>query len=149
MNGMTVVNQEQFVEIGIAGERYAFRIQDIREIIKMQQITEIPNSKPYLLGVFNLRGTVAPAVSLRKRFGLPEIPFTNSSRIVIVNDGDAMVGLIVDQVYQVTSFREIQPPPERIGGLENRYMAGIGKTGDGLVSLLKLERIMYDDIIHR
>ncbi|WP_409347331.1 chemotaxis protein CheW [Paenibacillus sp. MBLB4367] len=146
---MADVNQGQYVEIGIAKERFAFRIQDIHEIIKMQQITEIPNSKPYLLGVINLRGTVAPVVSLRKRFGLPEIPFTKTSRIVIVSDEEAMVGLVVDQVYQVTSFQEIQPPPERIGGLDNRYIAGIGKTESDLVSLLKLDRILYDDTIHQ
>ncbi|RKN82018.1 chemotaxis protein CheW [Paenibacillus ginsengarvi] len=142
---MADVLQPQFVEIGIAGERYAFPIEDIREIIKIQQITEIPNSKPYLLGVFNLRGTVAPVVSLRKRFGLPEIPFTPSSRIVIVSDKEALVGLVVDQVHQVISFPDIQPPPEKTGGREKRYVVGIGKNGSELVGLLKLERILYDD----
>jgi purine-binding chemotaxis protein CheW len=137
------MEQGQFVEIGIAKERYAINIHEIQEIIKMQEITKIPNSRPTLMGVINLRGKVAPIVSLRKRFGLPEIPYTKSSRIVVIHYEDSMVGLVVDQVYQVTSIHEIQPPPERVGGIESTCISGVGKVDKELVGILRLEQILH------
>ncbi|PYI50727.1 chemotaxis protein CheW [Paenibacillus flagellatus] len=136
------ITSRQFVEIRVGTERLALHIQDIHEIIRVQPLTEVPNSKPYLIGVINLRGKVAPIVSLRKRFGLPEAADTKATRIVVVNYQESMVGLIVDQVYQVTSFEEIQPPPERTGGTDHGFIEGIGKSGDELVSILKLDRIL-------
>ncbi|MEF3313693.1 chemotaxis protein CheW [Paenibacillus sp. GYB004] len=132
----------QFIEIRIGNERLALHIQVIHEIIRVQPVTAIPNGKPYLTGVINLRGKVAPIVSLRKRFGLPEVPDTKSTRIVVVNYSDSVVGLTVDQVYQVTSFTEIQPPPERSGGADGGFIEGIGKSGEELVGILRLDRVL-------
>ncbi|NRF96071.1 purine-binding chemotaxis protein CheW [Paenibacillus frigoriresistens] len=141
---MQVTEQDQYIEVGIGKERYALRINDIHEIIKMQDITEIPNSKPYVKGVINLRGKIVPIISLRNRFDLPEEAYTKSTRIVVVNQADEMVGIVVDRVNQVTSFSDIQPPPERIGSVNGSYFTGIGRTDNGLVSLLKLDQVLHE-----
>ncbi len=141
---MEATQQDQYIEVGIGKERYALRIYDIHEIIKMQDITEIPNSKPYVKGVINLRGKIVPIISLRNRFGLPEESYTKSTRIVVVNHADEMVGIVVDRVNQVTTFTDIQPPPERIGSVHGSYFSGIGRTENGLVSILKLEQVLYE-----
>lgn len=141
---METTQRNQYIEVGIGKERYALGIQDIHEIIKMQDITEIPNSKSYLKGVINLRGKIVSIISLRNRFGLPEQSYTKSTRIVVVNHADDMVGIVVDQVNQVTTFADIQSPPERIGSVQGSYFTGIGSTDAGLVSVLKLDQVLND-----
>jgi len=73
---METTQRNQYIEVRIGKERYALGIQDIHEIIKMQDVTEIPNSKPYLKGVINLRGKIVSIISLRNRFGLSEQSYT-------------------------------------------------------------------------
>lgn len=141
---MEAAQQNQYIEVGIGKERYALRIYDIHEIIKMQDITEIPNSKSYVKGVINLRGKIVPIISLRNRFSLAEESYTKSTRIVVVNHVDEMVGIVVDRVNQVTTFTDIQPPPERIGSVQGSYFTGIGSTETGLVSVLKLDQVLYE-----
>ncbi|HEY8528515.1 MAG TPA: chemotaxis protein CheW [Paenibacillaceae bacterium] len=141
---MASLGREQYVEVVIGKERYALKIYDIHEIIKMQPVTEIPNSKPHVKGVINLRGKIVPIVSLRHRFGLPEEPYTKSTRIVVVNHADEMVGIVVDRVNRVVTFSDIQPPPERVGSVHGSYFSGIGTTDDGLVSILKLDQILSE-----
>jgi purine-binding chemotaxis protein CheW len=136
--------QDQYIEVGIGKERYALKIDDIHEIIKMQDITEIPGSRPYVKGVINLRGKIVPIISLRSQFSLAEASYTKSTRIVVVNHADEMVGIVVDQVNQVTTFSDIQPPPEKIGSVYGSYFTGIGRTENGLVSILKLEQVLHD-----
>lgn len=141
---MEATQLDQYIEVRIETERYALKIDEIHEIIKMQDITAIPNSKDYVKGVINLRGNIVPIISLRNRFGLAEESYTKATRIVVVNDSDEMVGIVVDQVNQVTTFADIQPPPERIDSVQGSYFSGIGRTETGLVSILKLDQVLHD-----
>ena len=68
---MTNLQQEQYIEMAVGTESYAVKIEDIDEIIKLQKITQIPQSKHYVKGVINLRGKVVCVVSLRSLFLLP------------------------------------------------------------------------------
>lgn len=139
---MQATLQEQYIEFGIENEQYAIRIQDIHEIIKMQNITQVPNVMHYVKGVINLRGKIVPVLSLRSLFGLPESDYNKSSRIVVVNHKEDTIGIIVDRVNKVTTFSDIQPPPERIGGINGNYFAGIGFVNNGLVGILKLDDVL-------
>jgi len=141
---METAQHEQYIEVGAGNEKYALRIYDIHEIIKLQDITEIPNSKPYVKGVINLRGKIVPIISLRNRFGLSEEPPTKSTRIIVVIQTDEMIGIVVDRVNRVTTFKDIQPPPARIGSVQGSYFTGIGSTESGLVSILKLEQVLHE-----
>ncbi len=141
---MEIEQNHQYIDVGIGQERYALRIQDIHEIIKLQDITELPNSKQYMKGVINLRGKLVPIISLRMRFGMAEIDYTKSTRIVVVNHSDEMIGIIVDRVNQVATLSEIQPPPERIGNIQSSFFTGIGNTNTGLVSVLKLDQVLQE-----
>lgn len=136
--------RDQYVEVGIGNERYALGIDEISEIIKMQEITTLPGSKSYVRGVINLRGKIVPIISLRLRFFLPDEPDSKSTRIVVVNHADELVGIVVDRVNQVVRFAEIKQPPERIGSVSGSYFSGIGHTDSGLVSILKLDQVLQD-----
>lgn len=134
----------QFVVYELASERYALKISDIYEIIRMQKITSVHNSKPFLEGVINLRGKIVPVVNLHKRFGLENYTSTKSTRIVVVQSRDEMVGIIVDKVNRVIMFNDIQTPPEMIAGIDGNYFEGIGLTDEGVVSLLKIDKVLYE-----
>lgn len=141
---METTRQDKYVEVGIEQERYALGITDIHEIIRMQHITEIPMSRSYVKGVINLRGKIVPIISLRNRFGLPEEASTRSTRIVVVHQADEMVGIVVDRVIQVMTFADVQPLPEQAGSEQGSFFAGVGRTENGLVSVLKLDRLIYE-----
>jgi len=137
-----MASAEHYIELGIAEERYGIRLGSIHEIIRMQEITFVPNSKPYLKGVMNLRGSIVPIVSLRCRFGMSEIPPSHATRIIVVNTAGHLVGLIVDNVQQVIALDDVQAPPERLGLLDGRFIAAIGQAGGKLIGILHMEHIL-------
>jgi purine-binding chemotaxis protein CheW len=139
------VGREQYIEFGIENEQYAIRIQDIHEIIKIQDITQIPNVKHYVKGVINLRGKIVPVISLRNLFQLEEKAYSRTTRIIVVHHQEDTVGIIVDRVNKVTTFSDIQAPPDRVGGIEGNFFVGIGLTAGGLVGILKLDEILLHE----
>jgi purine-binding chemotaxis protein CheW len=142
---MQATEKDQYVEFGIDKEQYAIRIHDIHEIIKMQDITQIPNVKPYVKGVINLRGKIVPVLSLRHLFDIGEKEYSKTTRIVVVNHLEDTVGIIVDRVSKVATFTDIQPPPDRVGGIDGNFFMGIGLTATGLVGILKLDEVLLHD----
>lgn len=142
---MQVTGQEQYVEFGIKDEQYAIRIQDIHEIIKIQNITPIPNMKEFVKGVINLRGTIVPVISLRCLFDMAEAEATKSTRIVVVHHQEEAIGIMVDYVNKVTTFSDIQLPPERVGGVRGGFFTGIGVAEHGLVGILHLSEVLLHE----
>ncbi|GIO12983.1 hypothetical protein J19TS2_25380 [Cohnella xylanilytica] len=141
---------EQYVELHAGGERYAIRIEEIGEILRVGPMTAIPGARPSILGVTNIRGSLVPIVCLRRRLGMEEAdPETgteasSSARIVVVPYRGENVGIRVDGVSRVVRMRSVQPA----GGARNGPGAadgeGIGRTGEGLAGILKVERILEE-----
>lgn len=90
----------------------------------------------------NLRGKIVPVISLRSLFALESDVITKSTRIVVVNHVEESVGIIVDKVNKVTTFSDIQPPPDRVGGIKGSYFVGIGIGATELVGILKLDEVL-------
>ena len=134
----------QFIAYELANEKYALKISDVYEIIRMQQITPVHNSKSFLEGVINLRGKVIPVVNLHNRFGLANYSITKATRIIVVKSREEMIGIVVDKVKQVVKFTDIQPFPEMSAGIDGEYFEGLGVSEDGVVSLLKIEIVLYE-----
>lgn len=140
---MQSTDKEQYIQFCVDEENYAIPISEIHEIIKMQEITEIPNSFSYVQGVINLRGRIVPVISLRSLFMLEPDEYGKATRIVVVNHQQEAVGIIVDKVSKVTTFSDIQPPPDRIANINGSYFTGIGLAADeGLVGILKLDEVL-------
>lgn len=135
-------DHEQYVEVRVNNESYAIPILGIHEIIRMQEITHLPNSRSSVLGVTNLRGQIVPLFSLRARLGFFEESPTKSTRIVVVNDDEGVIGMIVDSVHQVLSLENIQPVPDQTGETEGSYLQGIGRKSETLVSVLDLQKLI-------
>ncbi|WP_028563910.1 chemotaxis protein CheW [Paenibacillus pinihumi] len=139
---MSGSEQDQYVEFGIGSESYAILISDIHEIIRMQAITEIPDSPMYMKGVINLRGDIIPVISLRSLFMMAEEPFGKATRIIVVNHGREAVGIIVDRVNKVVRFKDIQSPPLQGGEMYGARISGIGIAPDMLVGILRLDEVL-------
>jgi purine-binding chemotaxis protein CheW len=142
---VATVRQEQYIEFRIGEENYAIRIEHIHEIIRLQTITPLPHSKPYVKGVINLRGHVVPVISLRRLFGMADDTDTKSTRIVVIKHLEQSVGVRVDLVNKVTLYPVVQPPPERIGDLSGAFFTGIGVREGELVGLLNLDEVLLRD----
>ncbi len=138
-----VVTQYIVVNLGI--EHYGIDIKYVDNIVRVPQITRVPNVQHYFKGVINLRGEVIPVMSLRLKFDMPEIEFTGKTRIIIIKlDPTAAIGVIVDEVEEVRdlpeSMTERQTPDKN--DTSQFYITAVGKTDKGLVSILDLAAVI-------
>lgn len=141
---MNELLDSQYVVYELANGKYALKISDVYEIIKMKKITVVYNSKPFLEGVINLRGKIVPVVNLHKRLEINNYTTTKSTRIVILKSRNEMIGVIVDRINQVTRFLDIQPPPETVAGIDGNYFEGLGITEEGVIGILKVDKMLYE-----
>ncbi len=137
----------QVVGFKLEDEEFVIDILKVQEIIKMIDITPLPNAPHYVNGVINLRGKVIPVISLRKRFGFEEKENNNLTRIMVVEIDKKLVGFIVDKVTEVLRIpaSSIEPPPPLVSKIGSEYLKGVGKIGDRLLIILEVEKILSTD----
>ena len=147
MGSSSAGDERQLVVFQLGGELYGVEISRVHEIIRLQTVTRVPRAPAFVEGVINLRGKVIPVVDLRRRFGLPSAEHTRASRIVVVEIGDQVVGIIVDGVSEVLRVGEstVEPPSPVVAGIDSEYIHGIAKLPDRLVILLDLDRVLARD----
>lgn len=140
-------DERQLVVFQLGAELYGVDIARVHEIIRWQSVTRVPRSPEFVEGVINLRGKVIPVVDLRRRFGLAIADHTRASRIVVVELGDQVVGIVVDGVSEVLRINSatIEPPSPVVAGIDSEYLHGIAKLADRLIMLLDLDRILARD----
>ena len=139
--------EKQLVVFDLASEGYGVDIGAVREIIRMQEITRVPNTPDFVEGVINLRGKVIPVIDLRKRFGLQVMDQSKDNRIVVVDIGKQDIGVIVDSVTEVLriSADSVEPPTSVITSADSDYLLGIAKLESRLIILLDLESVLSHD----
>ncbi len=133
--------REEYLTFLLGGEEYALAIERVREVMKPPPITEVPRAPPHVLGVVTVRGEVVAVFDPRRRLGLPgTAPAEGRGRIVIVDAGEGPCGLLVDAVASVVRLRpgSIEPCPQGVGGASSECLAGIGREGDRLFTVLDL-----------
>lgn len=138
----------RYLTFNIGEEVYGFEIMYVTEIIGMQKITKVPNVADFIKGIINLRGIIYPVVSVRKRFGLEEIPYTEKTCIILVRVRNMGVGLIVDNVAEVLRIEPTQifPAPQTYKGSKSKYISAIAKLDQEVKILLDLDKLLFDDI---
>jgi purine-binding chemotaxis protein CheW len=137
----------QLVVFGVGKELYGVGIGSVQEIVRVPDVTEVPDAPAFLEGVINLRGKVIPVVDLRKRLSLDGRERTKSTRVLVTESTESagrLVGLLVDFVSEV---RKIQPeavedPPEMVSAVGVEYITGVAKVDDRLIILLDLKRVL-------
>jgi purine-binding chemotaxis protein CheW len=136
--------REEYVTFRLDAEEYAVAIERVREVIKAPPITEVPRAPAHILGVVTVRGEVVAVVDPRRRLGLPAADPATASKIVIVDAGDGPCGLLVDRITSVVRLPpgSIEPCPQGIAGEHAEYLAGIGREGDRLFTVLDLGALL-------
>ncbi len=136
--------EQQIVVFDLAGEAYGVDINAVLEIIRMEEITGVPETANFVEGVINIRGKVIPVVDLRKRFGLEHGEVSKDNRIVVVDIASQSIGMIVDAVNEVMRISEdsIEPPSLVITNEDSEYLIGIAKLEGRMIILLDLERVL-------
>jgi purine-binding chemotaxis protein CheW len=144
--GESLNSELKIIVFQLKEKEYAIPVEQVRSIEKIQHITRVPGTVPYIKGVINLRGVVTPIVDLRIRFGLDQIDYHDHTRIIIAALEDIEVGLIVDAANDVMDIKveAIEPPPEIVSGTEADYINGVVKIGKRLLILLDLEKVLNE-----
>jgi purine-binding chemotaxis protein CheW len=112
----------------LADERYGLPLSSVREIMRVPAVTEVPRAPDAVLGVISARGRVTTLLDLRMRLRLAEKPWTNRTRVLLVDHDDEVVGLLVDAVLHVQrlSPKEIELSSV-LGGTAPPHLLGIGR----------------------
>ena len=142
------VESKQYIVTKLDTEQYGIDISYVDNIVRMTRITRVPKSQPYFKGIINLRGEVIPVMSLRLKFGLPDDEVTNATRIIIIKleDLDGSIGLLVDEVKEVVTLPDdsIEKPSNSNNGEKAKYLLGVGRTHDTLISLLNMQNVIIE-----
>jgi purine-binding chemotaxis protein CheW len=141
--GANNVQLLQLVSFHLGGEEYGMEILRVQEIIRMMDLTRVPNSPDFVEGVINLRGKVIPVIGLRKRFGMEAKEHDKQTRIVVVEVAGAVLGFVVDSVSEVLRIPAdtVEPPP-RLTKVERELVSGVGKLENRLLLLLDVEKLL-------
>ena len=141
-----IENVVQLVGFMVGDEEFAVPILDIQEIIKPIEYTRVPKTPDYVLGVFNLRGSVLPLIDLRMKFGLSRSKESDETRYMVIKHNDDVAGFVIDRLTQAMRIPEknIDPAPETIHDDQN-FIYGVGKQEDKLVSILNVENLLKRD----
>ena len=137
----------QLVSFELGGELYGIEITKVREIILITEITQIPQTPPYVKGLINLRSTVIPVIDLRALFGLPEEELGDDSRIMVIQAAGRTIGIVVDAVSEVLRVKkeQIAPPPPTVAQLGREYLTGLVRLDRQLLILLDIDKILGDN----
>ena len=141
----------QLVGFRIGRETFALPIATVREIIRVPEITCVPDAPGYVEGVINLRGRIIPVVDLRKRFGQPAAPADKKNRVVVVEVETRAIGLLVNAASEVLRIppSEIEQPNHVFPEGELYFVSGVGKLKERLVILLDLGRMLQPGELRR
>jgi len=136
----------QLVVAELSHEEYGIPITQVQEIIKIPEVTRIPNMPEFIEGVINLRGKIIPIIDLRKRFNLTQKQKDEEARIVITTIGGQAVGLVADSVSEVIRLpaEAIDPVPSVISHINSEYLSGVGKLDKRIIILLNMEKVLND-----
>lgn len=126
-------------------EEFGIPVTQVREVIRVSEITRVPQAPAHVRGVANLRGRILAVVDLRSRLGLPPAELTPRSRVLVVELRGRVLGLLVDAVSQVTKVPEasVVPAPEEVVSADADYLTGVARWQSRLIILLDLDRVLF------
>jgi len=122
------------------------QILTIQEIIKPIAWTRVPQTPKYILGVFNLRGSVIPLIDLRVKFGLKPKKHNEETRFFVLKQGDDVAGFVIDRLTMALRIKksDIGPAPDSVAG-DDSMIDGVGKQNDKILTILKVKKLLERD----
>lgn len=136
-------SQLEILEFRLASERYAVETRHVQEVYPLRELTPLPCTPPFVLGVVNVRGRILPVLDLKKFFELPERGLTDLHRIIRVSGNDLDLGLLADVVVGTRNIAadSLQPSLPTLTGIRQDYLRGVN---DERLVVLDLARILSD-----
>jgi purine-binding chemotaxis protein CheW len=143
----------KYLTVLLQGEAYCISVIKVREIIRQQRITPVPQMPEFVKGVINLRGRVIPIVDLRVKFSV-KAEFTERTCIVVVQVSASSaqpvhMGLIVDSVEEVVTLSqaELEPTPDFGARVDTAYLLGMAKVKGSVKMLLDIDRVIAPETV--
>ncbi|MBI5453740.1 MAG: purine-binding chemotaxis protein CheW [Deltaproteobacteria bacterium] len=135
----------EIVEFRLASERYAFESSMVREVVPISELTPVPCTPPFVLGIINLRGQILSVIDIKRLFGLPEKGITQLNKVIVLSSEDMEFGVLADEVSGSGRVRSnsLKTLPT-LTGIREEFLKGV--TGEGLV-LLDAGRLLDDKSI--
>lgn len=141
----------QLVVFKIGDEEFGVDISQVREIVRLIEVTYMPKAPAFIEGVVNLRGQIVAVIDLAKRLGISSKPRGDTTRIIVIEIGENTVGMVVDSVSEVLrmSSEDIEEVPSLIETeVPEHYIRGVGKLKDRLLVLLDLSRVLsHEEVV--
>lgn len=140
------LNEQQLVVFKVADEEFGVDINEVKEIIRWEEVTRIPNSPSYIKGVINLRGSIIVVNDLAMKLGMPSKNIDDDTRILVVEVGDSTVGMVVDSATEVLRLpgEKIKEAPSIVtDSIDTNYIEGVGVLDEErLLTLLDLGKVL-------
>ena len=137
----------QWVTFKLDGETYGINVMQVQEVLRYTEISPVPGASYHVLGIINLRGNVVTVIDTRIRFGLPQGDLCDSTRIVIIETGNHVMGMLVDAVAEVVYLRqsEIDQPPSTGNEDAAKFIQGVCNKNGELLILVDLDKILTEE----
>ena len=140
-------SQFQVVTFQLGQETYGVDIMDVKRIVGLREVREIPNAPPYVEGILNLRGVVTPIINLHKRFMFKNVELSDDdsllSGFIIIEINKMILGIMIDKILRVVTIDpvHIQPPPKMISGIGVEYIQGVVNEEGNYVIILDIQKL--------
>ena len=141
-------NDFKMVTFSLGGKDYGIDIMKVKEILKVNKFTYVPNSEKYVKGVYNLRGDIISIIDFRKMFGVTEKQKDDDLEdIIVLNLDENRIGVIVDTISKVIALpsETIKEPHPIFSNINIKYIMGIVEKGTSIYLILDVERILGTD----
>lgn len=152
-NSAVETKKKKYLTFSIGVEFYGTGIEQVREIIRFDQLTKVHDSMEYIRGVINLRGKIIPIMDLRLKLSLPFLEYTDKTVLIIMEiegqKGTYLMGLAVDAVHEVINpeQQDLEEIPSLGLKMKRDYLQGIIKSGNEMVMILDMNRIVTEEDI--
>jgi purine-binding chemotaxis protein CheW len=145
-------SEKQIVVFKLGNEEFGVDINEVKEIIKLDDITRVPNTESFIEGVINLRGKIIVIIDLAKKINLEINKRDKDTRIIVIETNGSTIGMIVDECNEVLriSGEQIEPAPDIIKKkISQEYIEGVGILKERLIILLDLIRVLGKDDMNK
>lgn len=136
----------EIVEFSLAHERYAVETRYVREVYPLENLTPLPCTPAYVLGIVNVRGEIISVIDLKKFFELPEKGLTDLDKVIVLQFGDMLFGILADALAGVRHIpiADIQPTLPTLTGVRDDYLRGVSVER---LAILDAEKLLMDERI--
>lgn len=142
------IHEQQYITFKLE-EDYGIELNRIKEIIRYEELTIIPEAPVFILGILNLRGIAVPVIDLRKLFQLPDKDINMYSVIIVMEILGRLMGMLVDGVSDMITIKDddITPPPRFTERKGTKFIKGMVEKERKFIMLLDVNKIFSTDEI--